>query len=195
MKPISVSEAFDVAGTDKGYSHGYGKYYDRIFRDFTPKTLLEIGVHEGHSMLSWRLAFPECKLFGIDITDGRLNPTYIDFAEADVVIGDSTHPSSLDKLRNKYDVIIDDGSHFYKDIIKSFLLLHNRFEYCYVIEDAMYKQDFIVKMIKKCGFNRVEVFDSRVQNARVRRRMMSHKPYHEGMATFVDLKLIIVYRS
>jgi hypothetical protein len=57
-----------VGGTDKASNHAYGPAYDAIFPDRTKiKTLLEVGITDGSSMLAWRDAFESALIVGMDV--------------------------------------------------------------------------------------------------------------------------------
>lgn len=147
--------AFSQANTDKGYVHGYDRFYDEIFKDYTPDSLLEVGIKCGHSLAAWRIMFPNCDISGIDITDNEFSKKKINFAQAKIIIGDATKKETTDKLEKNYDVIIDDGSHYYKDIIKTFQNLNTKFNRYYIIEDWHYDTDIARKFLNNYGFNKV----------------------------------------
>ena len=147
--------AFSQAATDKGYVHGYDRYYDKLFKTYTPDSLLEIGVKGGRSLTAWRIMFPECSITGVDITDKEFSKRLIKFSQAKIVVEDATKPEIVNILDNNYDVIVDDGSHYYKDIIKSFKLLHNKFNKYYIIEDWHYDLDIAKKFLNKHGYHNV----------------------------------------
>lgn len=186
--------AFDQAETDKGFVHQYDRWYAEIFKDYVPESLLEVGVMQGRSLAAWKLAFPMCDITGADITNKNFIPKYIEMAEAKIVITDSTKPEVLNHLDQSYDVIVDDGSHHYKDIIRTFHLLKDRFKDVYIIEDAMWKQDFTIKMIKKMGFNNIKVYPSTRQNIPVDLGWLQNKVY-DGRSATVSLNLIVVRRD
>jgi hypothetical protein len=188
-----IKRAFIENGTDKGRSHGYEEFYSYVFDD-PPLSLLEIGVKEGRSLSAWRDLFPNVVMYGLDISRQQYIERYVKRSKAICHLGDSTKPETVEKFDIDFEVIIDDGSHFYKDIIKTFINFKDKFTRYYVIEDCMYKQDFVVKYIKRLGFKNVKVFDSKVKNVKVNRAMVSRKPYHKGEPYYVDLKFIVVER-
>lgn len=159
MLAKQIREAFNVTNADKGYFHGYEHMYSLIFSSIELKSLLEIGVKEGASVKSWRILFPDSKIVGMDI-----EPCNID----GIIISDSTtfDVTSIDN----FDVIIDDGSHRFRDQVATFSNFKDKFNYFYVIEDVNYTQfnepdpDIMVKriveVIKSHGFNHIAVFDS-----------------------------------
>ncbi len=157
---MKAFRAFSQAKTDKGYVHGYDRFYDEIFQDFTPNSLLEIGVKQGRSLSAWRIMFPECYITGIDITNKDFIKKQIQFAQAKIIIENSTKPQILEKIDSSYDVIIDDGSHYYKDILRTFKNFHTKFNNYYVIEDWHYDLNFIKKFLNSYGYYNVSFHKS-----------------------------------
>lgn len=187
---LQIEQALRATGSDKASSHGYHRYYAEVFKD-TPESILEVGIQTGKSLAAWRLLFPKCNITGVDITDKRFIPDMIEYAKAEIIISDSTKKEIKDQT-GKYDVIIDDGSHFYKDICRTFYQLKDSFTKCYVIEDAMYNQEFIVKFVKRLGFTNVMVYDSRVRGVKVRKDFLTQRPRDKNKIEFVDLKFIVI---
>lgn len=145
-------------GSDK-HIHGYDLYYETIFSKLEPTSILEVGIKHGSSLMMWRELFPQSLVEGMDINksfdeklmrDNDINFYYMD----------STSVEQKSLVVKKYDLIIDDGSHFYLDIMKTFLNLKDSFNHYYVIEDAMYNINEIVEFIKVCGYYNISVMDS-----------------------------------
>lgn len=196
IQSSKIRLAFDLTGTDKGYCHGYDRWYDRVFKNYTPQSLLEIGVMQGRSLAAWKLVFPKCSITGVDIQTVRMDNRFVEMADAKIIIADSTKPNIVDRLDGIYDVIIDDGSHFYKHIIETFENLKDQFKYAYIIEDAMYNHDQIIQSIKKLGFTKIEVYDSHNTNIPVNTSWLKTNEYGDVRdITQVDLKMIVVYRD
>ena len=160
-------DAFDITNTDKGYYHTYEHMYSFIFHNFTPKNILEIGVKNGRSIAAWQKLFPETNITGMDIIKNKL---VIPEDSFNYMIGDSTNPIFTDKL-DKQDVIIDDGSHYFYDQIKTFDNLKDKFNFFYVIEDINfvkqsndasldYSLSAIRDVVMKNGFKGIAIFDS-----------------------------------
>jgi cephalosporin hydroxylase len=99
--------------------------YDRIFSEYrdNPVDLLEIGIQNGGSLEIWSKFFDNAKtLVGCDINQDCASLVYDDPRIA-VVVGDAnldTVKASVLSHSEKFDVIIDDGSHSTSDIVKSF---------------------------------------------------------------------------
>jgi predicted O-methyltransferase YrrM len=109
------------AGGDKMASNrnGYADAYASVLRDFSPKTVVELGVFQGVSMAMWCDLFPDAEVVGLDLEFSRFDahlpallergaftgnsPTLVKFdAYADVLPRD--FPSSID-------LFVDDGPH------------------------------------------------------------------------------------
>ena len=135
--------------TDKVLGHhGYTKYYDEWFSHLTNSNicLLEIGVggdtysgSTGASVKMWQEYFPYGEIHGLDIDPICKS---VQTERIKIHIGDQSDPEVLNKIftstKNGFDIIIDDGSHKTKDIIKSFHELFpklNKNGY-YIIEDT-----------------------------------------------------------
>ena len=122
--------------SDKTGAHNYIGIYEKYI--FSKKNklinLLEIGVgglkdgnysniHTGgNSLKIWRDYFKKGKIVGLDIFEKKLNLG----ERVKIFQGSQSSADTLDQIIKKYkkfDFIIDDGSHFYKDIIFSFKYL------------------------------------------------------------------------
>ncbi len=121
---------------DKGNVHSYVPIYEEKLAPYrlTTKNILEIGVSAGLSMRMWEKYFPSAYIFGIDN-----NPSCqkSETPRTTIIIADSTNPIST-LWGHTFDVIIDDGSHYPSDQIRTF---ENLFTYLnpngvYFIEDV-----------------------------------------------------------
>jgi len=114
-----------------------------------PITMLEIGVLNGGSLELWAKYFSNAKLIvGCDTNPDCANLRFDD-PRIHLVIGDATQEAVAEQvslLSPKFDLIIDDGSHQSKDIIRSFAHMFPRLVEggLYVIEDlhASYWQQY-----------------------------------------------------
>ena len=116
---------------------GFIPIYEHFLDSLREKeiNILEIGVDKGDSLRLWRDYFSKAKICGIDIVkkDFSIN-------NVEILCGDQSDYNFLSEIVKKYekfDVIIDDGSHLSKHIISSFNYL---FDYLnenglYIIED------------------------------------------------------------
>lgn len=129
--------------TDKGTvaheAHGYTEKYDEYIPKAGNYTLLEVGVWHGDSVRMWKEYNPEMNLHVMDIDKSCLNWMTKDLHPI-VHIGDATHPEFIEQVisvSGTPDFIIDDGSHRYDDIIKTFDILYPKLNSggYYFIED------------------------------------------------------------
>lgn len=106
--------------------HHYLDFYQDILPDQSFKgRLLEIGVMDGLSMKMWREYYPDAEIIGIDIKDMSM------FHNSDWGVPESVQLLTLDGTEakdmrplGKFDIIIDDGSHYMKAQQQSFELLY-----------------------------------------------------------------------
>lgn len=129
--------------TDKGTvafeAHGYTEIYNDYIPDHGEYTLLEIGVWHGDSLRMWLDYNPEANIHAIDIDEKCLNYVHPNLWQF-VHIGNATDAKFLSKViqsMGRPNYIIDDGSHRYNDIIRSFSLLYPALKHggYYFIED------------------------------------------------------------
>ncbi|MEV0569495.1 hypothetical protein [Dactylosporangium sp. NPDC050588] len=132
-------------GSDKWGARWYARQYDRFFRPYRdrPVRILEIGIggfqeadRGGASLEMWKRYFPRALVFGIDIEDKR----FLETQRLRTFRGNQADPEFLSKVleeTGELDIVIDDGSHFNSDQIKSFEFLFPRLaaDGLYVIED------------------------------------------------------------
>jgi len=113
-------------GTDKASNyHDYLNFYQRYFAPIRRDRirLLEIGVFGGASLAVWEEYFPNGTIIGADI-----DPSTVRFARSRVMIEilDQSNLEHLVRLGVKhgpFDVIIEDGSHFWEHQTTSFKTL------------------------------------------------------------------------
>jgi len=119
---FNLTEIFKKHGCVK--IEGHGELYDRLLAPFADKEikLLEIGVFQGNSLISWQEALPKAKIFGID-RGFPVGPCTKDLSFAEIIVGDQSYPPFVSMVAEKYgpfDVIIDDGGHWCDDQQVSF---------------------------------------------------------------------------
>lgn len=111
----SLEELCNKHGTNKAW-HGYTSFYEKLFEPIrsNPINFLEIGIDQGGSLLAWQDYFSNGTIYGIDIVipDRIANQITIKYA-----ITDQSSPQqllqTLESWNNpKFNVIIDDGSHW-----------------------------------------------------------------------------------
>ena len=146
---LTLQQIGKRCGTDKAAtSHAFnGRTYLHVLEPYVKKfrhcpiNLLEIGVKSGQSLKMWAQYFPKAKVYGLDI-----DPACSKYSggRVQVVVGSQTDDKVLSSLAGAksvhgvgFHVVVDDGSHVVKHIIKSFEYLF-RFVVpggIYVIED------------------------------------------------------------
>ena len=105
-----------------------------------PINLLEIGVQDGGSLEIWAKYFTNAQsIIGIDVNPKCANLIYDD-PRIHFVLGDANVSDTFQQVTgivDTFDIVIDDGSHISKDIIKSFFLYFEvlREGGIYIIED------------------------------------------------------------
>src|SRR5450759_1724101 len=115
--------------SDKWYL--YLTEFDRLLNDYREKSvrLLEIGIQNGGSLDIWSKYFSSAEaLIGCDINPDCAHLSYDD-SLIGVVVGDANTPDVCQRIFQRspqFDIIIDDGSHWSSDIIKSFALYFPR---------------------------------------------------------------------
>lgn len=116
--------------------HHYLDFYQLMLpnRDFSGR-LLEIGVMDGLSMKMWREYYPKAEIIGIDIKDmSHMHNSDWQVPESVKLLTlDGTKKADMQPL-GMFDIIIDDGSHYWKDQQKSFELLY----YSQLNKDGVY---------------------------------------------------------
>jgi hypothetical protein len=141
MNPLEVAAA--KHGTDKRQEiHAYTRTYHRHFEPIREKvkTVLELGVYEGASLLMWRDYFPNAAVHGIDL---NLRPFKHRRAErVHVHRGSQTDPRLINGVTKlvggTFDLAVDDGAHTNETQIASFKLIwpHVAPGGYYVMEDV-----------------------------------------------------------
>ena len=111
-----LGDLFNKHGSDKSDPHNYNETYAKILPEVLDN-LLEIGISNtdaDHSSLhTWSELYPDAKIWGADIVLDKL----INKDNISSYLLDQSSSESLDNfklfLNNKFDVIIDDGSHVF----------------------------------------------------------------------------------
>ena len=136
---------FAKYNTDKNkYYHNYSRQYESLLSSYRDKAIkyLEIGVYQGESIKAMREVFKSAKcIVGLDINNECKqyeNSQQNIFVE----IGDATNSNFINEIFQKYgtfDIILDDGSHINRDVIKSFELLFPLLNDngLYIVEDTI----------------------------------------------------------
>jgi len=116
----------------------YIDIYERLFADLRREALqvLEIGVLRGGSLVMWSRYFHrDSTIVGLDNNPRCKVPKV---ANIHVEIGDQADRTLLEKIKAKYkyfDIVIDDGGHFWRQQTASFESLYDCTRRLYVVED------------------------------------------------------------
>ena len=99
--------------SDKYFWHQYIDFYDHHLESIKVTNIIEIGVFNGDSIRYWRDKYPSSSIIGIDILEEKESWPKDDKIEY-VKMDQSDSKSYTDLLKskkNKFDLIIEDGSH------------------------------------------------------------------------------------
>ena len=128
-------------GTDKSSdNHNYCVKYEKYlpFNRYDKLTMMEIGVLDGKSLLTWKDYFYRSHILGIDI-----NPECKKYEEEriSIEIGSQADGSFLSRTSEHYgpfDIILDDGSHMNEHVTYSFQHLFDSVKPggVYIVEDC-----------------------------------------------------------
>lgn len=132
-----------VKCTNGLYGHGYTPTYESIIKIIKPKKLLEIGISFGGSIRMWSEYLPNTNILAFDINENRAKFSDFNLHNVKLLLGDQSDVKFLNTLKDKYDIIIDDGSHKLNHILTSFNVLFNYLNDngVYVIEDIHVNPD------------------------------------------------------
>ena len=124
MKANEIESLFEKYGSNK-FMHEYAKIYFSYLEKLKDKKLniLEIGIADGKSLKAWSDYFSNSTIIGIDIKKIDKNKKGLDKSNIEVYQGSQSDKKFIEDIINKYkkfDIIIDDGSHYPKDVINSF---------------------------------------------------------------------------
>jgi SAM-dependent methyltransferase len=130
-------------GTDKSSEiHNYCDKYSRYipFNRYDNLNILEIGVLDGKSLLTWRDYFYRSKVIGIDIEptskqyENLSNQIYIEVGSQ----ADDIFLNDVIREHGPFDMILDDGSHMNSHVIFSFEHLFQSVKSggLYIVEDC-----------------------------------------------------------
>ena len=114
----TLDEIMRHFGSDKSsLDHGYCAIYDAYFRTWRLRhvKLLEIGVACGASLKGWSRYFPNGGIVGADIRPECIG-LCAEYDHIEIEIGDATKRP----FGERWDIVIDDGSHVSQDIADAF---------------------------------------------------------------------------
>ena len=137
---IGAHYCTDKVQTNRTAEISYLQIYEMYFKRFkeAPVDIVEIGVRRGQSINTWNKYFSNASsIYGVEI--GKTWWESLLFEHVHYIQHDATEPAILSKFpsEQKFDIIIDDGSHINEQIIKSFEIFYPRLKSggVYVIED------------------------------------------------------------
>lgn len=110
----TITEILKKYDTDKEDFHHYGKPYQEIFSKFNRTgnlNILEVGTQKGGSLLAWKEYFPNANVVGVDVVD--VVPEKYRLDSVTRIISDIKDW----KDDTKWDIVIDDGSHYLGDMV------------------------------------------------------------------------------
>jgi 2-polyprenyl-3-methyl-5-hydroxy-6-metoxy-1,4-benzoquinol methylase len=117
MKLIEIIDQYKLSnfhfseGTDKEYCHSYiSEFYEEKLKPLKDKniSLLEIGFASGASLLLWSLYFKNANITGVDISN-NVKQKY-KTQKVKYLFYDAYDKRNINE-NEKFDIIIDDGSH------------------------------------------------------------------------------------
>ena len=123
--------------TDKAsWHHDYMRRYEQLMEGIVVRSVLEVGVDVGNSLRTWAEVWPDARVVGVD---HRPECAACATDRIEVVVGDATAADGFGALRGeRWDLIVDDGSHQFPDQQATAALLVPTLAAggCYVVEDV-----------------------------------------------------------
>lgn len=125
MKNSNLKKWFKHFNCDKGGIHSYDSVYEPHLDQYESQfNLLEVGIFKGASSRAFLSCYENLVYYGLDIFERHSLVFVADLMSNDrfnVLVADSTSNYVQDIIIRewgdvKFDVIIDDGSHFHNDI-------------------------------------------------------------------------------
>lgn len=108
----ALAEAIYPAGQHTRKPESYLALYERLFAPLRerPLSILEVGVHSGHSLHLWHRYFPQAGITGLDL---RSRPENMPLDRVSYVRGRQEDPAAIAEAAKNgpFDIIIDDASH------------------------------------------------------------------------------------
>lgn len=130
----------DAGHGDKGGTHSYIPEYERLLAPYRNGcTLMEIGIALGLSLEMWREYMPTSRIIGVDLSI-VFDPEPHTKTGTMLWATDATKPEFGLFIRGeRFDVVIDDGSHMTQDQCATFRLVEPQMAPggIYIIEDIL----------------------------------------------------------
>lgn len=136
LQEVYESYSMPDCGGDKGTAHSYIDIYAEQIPAESGKSLLEVGVFEGHSIKMWMEYLPKSLIVGLDKDLSLVKWATLRYQVFKCDVTDAVQVQAV--VNDLFDYIIDDGSHVYKDQVAG---LHNLWGFLkvggkYFIEDV-----------------------------------------------------------
>lgn len=102
-----------LEGTDKDTTHSYIDVYQRLFSPIkdTVRSVLEIGVQTGQSIMLWKSYFENAVVYGLDVSP---IPPILNKIKDIICIRENAYDINFINskfTRGTFDILIDDGPH------------------------------------------------------------------------------------
>ena len=120
LDQIAIECETDKSSLNHNYCVKYEKYLP--FKRYQDMNILEIGILDGKSLLTWRDYYYKSKIVGIDINpdckqyEDKENNILVEIGSQD----DFVFLNEVMRNHGKFDMILDDGSHMNEHVIYSF---------------------------------------------------------------------------
>jgi glycosyltransferase involved in cell wall biosynthesis len=119
--------------TTSGHRHPYTPVYDTLFSSLRTQSIniAEIGIEKNDSINIWRKYFPNADIYGFEYNEQYLqeainqNLSNVYYEKIDVTNSNNIR-ETFQTINKKYDILIDDSTHFFEDQIR---VIQNSIEY------------------------------------------------------------------
>jgi glycosyltransferase involved in cell wall biosynthesis len=119
--------------TTSGHRHPYTPVYDTLFSSLRTQSIniAEIGIEKNDSINIWRKYFPNADIYGFEYNEQYLqeainqNLSNVYYEKIDVKDANNIR-KTFQTINKKYDILIDDSTHFFEDQIR---VIQNSIEY------------------------------------------------------------------
>jgi hypothetical protein len=153
----NLCSSVSSVGTNKESDHNYLTFvYQPLFNTRQIKSLLELGLMHGASLLLWEKYLRLEICVGID--NGKLlrnNPLHLAGSKSKIIIGNAFSRSIFTNLRDKFDIIIDDANHTLYQQSRTACLYTKKLSTkgVLIIEDVMMKKNYLNNIVRSLPIN------------------------------------------
>lgn len=118
-----ILQLLDIKQTDKNTAHSYLPLYDELLKNKreTAENVLEVGIYGGGSIELWAKYFTKAQVYGVDIEKYKDEWNKLNKYSNIKLLHDTNAYSedTIQKIKHlKFDMVLDDGSHYLEDMIK-----------------------------------------------------------------------------